>query len=297
MMGDVTIPGLGWEANKKLLKRANEDYNLGFTNPEYYITDDETNKAAFISGKVYSYAGYISANMDWLNAFYEQNPGAELAIAPAGVVDEEGGTVPAYRTNNPFGMIVGFSSTATEDEIKAAWMYMEWMTQEDVLFTMQWGFEGENYTLDENGLPVSVGGYEGEYKQGYLNNKDYWCVTIESRNAGTIEDLIASISPKGLPQDFTQDIINFYYDQKKIAEQGYAVTDVIFGVAIEAESEYSTILVEKYKEYRDKLTMCKPEEFDALYEKYAQEFRDAGYQEVMDERLEAYRNGHSTRLR
>ena len=42
--------------------------------------------------------------------------------------------------------------------------------------------------------------------------------------------------------------------------------------------------------------MCKPEEFDSLYEKYAQEYAKAGYQEIMDQRLEAYKDGNSTKL-
>lgn len=296
-VGDVNIPSLGTDADYKLLKRANEDFNLGFTNPEYYITDGETNKAAFINGDVYSFAGYISANLDWLNSFYAQNPDAELAVAPIGIVDEEGGTVPAYRTNNPFGMIIGFSSTASEDEIKAAWMYMEWMTQEDVLFTMQWGIEGENYTVDSTtGLPVSVPEYAGEMKQGFNNSKDYWCVTVEARVAGTIEDMIKASAPQGLPQDFAQDIIDVYYGQKTLSEQGYGCLDVLFSVPIAAETEYSGTLVEKYKEYRDKLTMCKPEEFDDLYKKYTQEYLDGGYQAIMDERLQAYKDGHCTKL-
>ncbi|HWT75134.1 MAG TPA: sugar ABC transporter substrate-binding protein [Mobilitalea sp.] len=295
--GDINIPTLGSDANYKLLKRINEDYNLGFTNPEYYITDSETDKAAFINGDTYAYGGYISANMDWLNSFYAQNPNAELAVAPVGIVDEAGGTVPAYRTNNPFGMIIGFSSTASADQIKAAWMYMEWMTQDDVLKTMQWGIEGENYTVDSaSSQPVSVAEYDGESKQGFNNNKDYWCVTIEARKANSIEDIIKSLTPQGLPQDFTQDIIDVYYGQKALSEQGYGCLDVLFSVPIEAETEYSGVLTEKYKEYRDKLTMCKPEEFDALYKQYAQEYLDAGYQAIMDERLQAYKDGHSTKL-
>jgi putative aldouronate transport system substrate-binding protein len=214
-----------------------------------------------------------------------------------GIVDEAGGTVPAYRTNNPFGMTIGFSSTATEDELKAAWMYMEWMTQEDVLHTMQWGVEGENYTVDATtGLPVTVGDYAGDKKQGFNNNKDYWCVTIEARNAGTIEDIIKAAAPQGLPQDFTQGIIDVYYQQKALAEQGYGCLDVRFSVPIEAEVEYSGTLTEKYKEYRDKLTMCSPEEFDALYKQFAQEYSDAGYQAIMDERLQAYKDGHSSKI-
>lgn len=297
MYGDVNIPSLGWEPNKKLLQRENEDYKLGFTNPEYYITDEETNKAAFVSGKTYQYGSYISANMDWLNSFYTQNPDAKLAVLPVGVVDEAGGTVPAYRATNPFGMIIGFSSFASEDEIKAAWMYMEWMSQEDVLFDMQWGVEGENYTMDTaTKLPVAVGEYNGDYKQGFNNNKDYWCVSIEARNAGTIEDMIKAAAPQGLTQDFTQEIIDQYYGQVELYEKGFACHDALFGVSLDAETEYRGSLTELYKEYRDELTMCAPEKFDALYEEYSKKYLEAGYQAVIDERAEAYDKDQSTKL-
>lgn len=297
MYGDVNIPPLSWEPTRKILKEKNEDYNNGINDPEYYITDIEAEKARFINGEQWRYGGYIAPTMDFLESFYKQNPDAKLAVMPVDVLDEENGTTPAYRATNPFGMIIGFSSFASEDEIKAAWMYMEWMTQEDVLFDMQWGVEGENYTMDEaTGLPVSVADYDGEYKQGFSNNKDYWCVTLEARNAGTIEDLIKASAPQGLPQDFTQDIIDFYYAQVDLAEQGYACRDALFSVEIAADTEYSGTLVELYKEYRDKLTMCKPEEFDALYEQYSQEFLDAGFQEIIDERKAAYENNQSTKL-
>lgn len=292
MYGDYNIVPMNWEPTYNMLKVANEAYNLGITNPEYYNTDDETRKSNFINGKTYTYTGYLSANMDWLVSFYENNPEAELAIVPADV-NYYGSS--AYRTNNPFGMIIGFSSGATEDELKAAWMYMEWMTQEENLFTMQWGIEGENYNM-ENGLPVAVADYSGDYTQGFSNNKDYWCVTIESRNAGTIEDMIASISPVGLPQDFTQDIIDYYYTQQELASQGFACTDAIFAVAIDAVSEYSGTLNALWTEYYDTLTMCKPEEFDSKYEELSQKYMEAGFQAIADERLQAYKDGNTTKL-
>ena len=297
MYGDYNIPSLGWEPNYKLLKNENDKYNRGLTNPEYYLIGTEDDKAAFINGETYSYGGYISANMDWLTAFYETNPDAELAIAPvSAATDEVYGTNPGYRTDNPFGMMIGFSKDATEDQLKAAWMYMEWLTQSENLYTFQWGIEGENYNINEEGLPVSVSDYDGEYKMGFSNNKDYWCITIEARQAGTIEDVISNNLPHDLPQDFTEDIIAWYYDKVAVKDAGWAIANALYSVSMEAESEYQTTLVNKYKEYRDKLTMCAPEEFDALYEQYAQEYLDAGYQEVIDERAAAYEAGNSTHL-
>lgn len=295
MYGDYNIPSLGWEPNYRLLKYENFKYNAGLTNPEYYLIGTEDDKTNFINGKNYQYGGYISASMDWLTAFYEANPDAELAIVPVnGSIDTEYGTTPAYRVDNSFGMMIGFSKDATDDQLKAAWMYMEWLTQPENLFSFQWGVEGENFNYDENGLPVTVSDYNGDYKMGFSNNKDYWCITIEARNAGTIEDIISNNMPHDLPQDFTADVVNWYNDKVKIMEAGWAINNPLYSVAMEAEGEYQTVLVNLYKEYRDKLTMCKPEEFDALYQECAQAYLDAGYQEIIDERLEAFQAGNST---
>ena len=296
MYGDYNIPSLGWEPNYKLLKNENYKFNAGLINPEYYLTGTEDEKTNFINGETYQYGSYISASMDWLTAVYEANPDAELAIVPVPTsVDETYGTNPGYRTDNPFGMMVGFSAFASEDQIKAAWMYMEWLTQEENLYTFQWGIEGENYNLVD-GLPSSVSDYNGDYKMGYNNNKDYWCITVEARQAGTIEDVISNNLPHDLPQDFTEDVIAWYYNKCKVRDAGWAIANALFSVSMEAEGEYQTTLVEKYKEYRDKLTMCSVEEFDDLYKQFAQEYLDAGYQEVIDERAAAWEAGNSTHL-
>ena len=297
MYGDYNIPSLGWDPNYRLLKNENAKYNSGLLNPEYYLTGTEDEKTNFINGEYYQYGGYISASMDWLTAFYEANPDAELAIVPVSTaIDENYGTNPGYRTDNPFGMMVGFSSFASEDQIKAAWMYMEWLTQPENLFKFQWGVEGANFNYDENGIPVAVSDYEGEYKMGFSNNKDYWCITIEARQAGTIEDVIRNNLPHDLPQDFTEDIIKWYYNKVQVKDAGWAIDNAKWSVTMEAEAEYQTVLTNLYKEYRDKLTMCAPEEFDALYAQFTQEYLDAGYQAVIDERAEKYEAGNSTAI-
>ena len=98
------------------------------------------------------------------------------------------------------------------------------------------------------------------------------------------------------PQDFTADVVQWYNDKCKVRDAGWAIANALFSVSMDAESEYPTTLVNLYKEYRDKLTMCKPEEFDALYAQYAQEYLDAGYQEIIDERAKNFEEGYSTSI-
>ncbi len=294
--GDYNIAAMGYDAHKAFLKRENEKYNLGLISPNYYEIDAEAAKNRFINGQCFEYSGYIAADMDWLTALYANEPDADLAIKIVDEPDTASGTVPAYRANNPFGMMIGFSAMASEDEIKAAWMYMEWMTQEDNLRAMQWGIEGEHYTLGDNGLPVAKADYSGDKIQGYNNNKDYWCVTIEAKQSGTIEDIIAANSPSSLPENFTQDIIKQYYTQLGFANKGYAVVDCNYAVVIEAATANQASLYELYVSMRDELIMCAPEQFDVKYELAVNTYNEAGYQDILDEKMAAYKSGMSTKL-
>lgn len=274
MHSSLGTPSFTYEATKKLIKRANAEYNKGYTDPEYNVTDAETAKAKFINGETYSYGGYMSATVDWLNSFYAANPNAELAIASNyGSVEPGVVEFPQVRSDNPYGMTIGFSSDATAEEIKAAMMYMEWCTQPDTLYTLQHN--------DWN---------------NYNNSKDFWCVTIESVKAATIEESIAAIAPQGLPQDFTQQMIANYYELKEIADLGHAYTDPAYSTSIAAESEYNATLLSLYIEYYDKLVMGKPEDFEKNYADFSAAYLKAGYQAIIDERLAAFKAGKSTKL-
>ncbi|HJA94565.1 MAG TPA: sugar ABC transporter substrate-binding protein, partial [Candidatus Eisenbergiella merdipullorum] len=72
--------------------------------------------------------------------------------------------------------------------------------------------------------------------------------------------------------------------------------DCQFYTAIGSESDYRDTLSSLYTQYRDELTMCDPDEFDSLYDQRAQEYMDAGYKAITDERLAAYEAGQTTKL-
>lgn len=299
--GDYQIPALSTEAQKRFLKWQNTLYNKGYLNKEYYLRDASEVEADFINGKAFTWSGYVSSTMNVLNSFYEANPDGDLGVVVCSdkwVSDSEWGSSNSFRPNNVFGAMVGFANDATADEVKAAMMYMEWMAQDDVLFTMQWGEEGVNYTVGDDGNPVAVGDQKGlEQQQGHNNNVDYWMIVTASKSFGDIEKDIAAIAPKDLPEDFTADLLANYKGQLALYESGYANSDCLFAASLESVVEYGTSLKEEvYPEYRDQLTTCKPEAFDALYDELSQKYLDAGYQEIIDERQEAFDSGLTTRL-
>ncbi len=298
--GDYQIPALSTEAQKRFLRFENELYNKGYKNPEYYLRAASDVEADFINGKAFQWSGYVSSTMNVLNSLYENEPDAELGlvVCPSEFIqDEEWGNSNAYRPGGSIGAMIGFANNATEDQMKAGMMYLEWLSQPENLFTMQWGIEGKNFNY-EDGKPVAVGDQSGlEEQQGHNNNVDYWMVVTAIKVLGNIEDDIKAINPQGLPQDFYEDILANYNGQTAIYEAGYANVDCAFAAALDSVAEYGTALKEEvYPELRDQLTMCAPEEFDALYEECSKKYLEAGYQAVIDERNELFENGQTTRL-
>ena len=305
MHSSLGTPGFAWYPTERMLKRTNAEYNKGWYSSEFDLEQNSSGMATdqlqtdFINGKTFSYGGYMSANVAWLTAFYENNPDAELAIVSSYQGVEEGVMpAPQFRSDNPFGMIVGFSSYASADQLKAAWMLMEWMIQPEVLAVLENGVEGVTYKMGEDGLPVVFGDYL-DSNGPMLNhnmNIDMTCLVHASKKVGTIEQTIAALAPQGLPQDFTQALIDNYYELKAIADMGNSYSDPIFAVTIDEESEYNATLLSLYQEFYAKLVKCDPAEFDAMFADLAQEFLDAGYQEIIDARLAAYEAGQTTKL-
>lgn len=304
MHSSLGTPCFAWEPTYRFLKKYNMEYHQDWYSKEFELDLEATAgsqaETDFINGELFEFGGYMSAQVTWLTSFYEKNPDAELAVSSNYKgVDGEYQLHPTLRADNPFGMIVGFSSLATEDQLKAAWMLMEWMLQPDVLFYLENGEEGVNFEYDEDGIAQQIN-LEGTGNEKMMNNNcniDMTCLVHASKTIGdSIEDAIKAISPKGLPQDFTQAIIDNYYEQKEIADKGMSYSDPIFAVSLESESEYSQSLLSMYQEYFAELVKCDPAQFDAKYEEFKQKFLDAGYQEIMDERLEAYNNGQTTHL-
>lgn len=304
MHSSLGTASLSWYPTERYLRRLNSEYHKGYYSTEFELGAADMSgavssdmQADFINGKLYRYGGYLAKNMAWLTAFYENNPDAKLAIESVSMGVEPGVMdVEQLRADNPFGMIVGFSSYATEDQLKAAWMLMEWMHNPEVLFVLENGVEGVTYKMGEDGMPVVDGDYRGEEMLNHNMNIDMTCLVHASKKLGTAEDTITAMAPAGLPQDFTQELIDNYHNLKAIADDGRAYSDPVFAVTFDAEGEYTATLLELYKEYFVQLVKADPAEFDALYAQLSKDYLEAGYQEIIDARALAYESGMSTKL-
>ena len=282
LYSDLNVAPLTWASAKAYLKTLNTAYNNGTVDPEFYLKKEETAVVAdFVAGKTGTYGFYITSTTDVISSLLANNPDAKVSVLnPAAYAPA--GSHPYYYQYPPYGMVMGINSKSTPEQRAAVWMLLDWMIQKDNLFFLQNGVEGENYTLNAEGLAIPVAGFTGESKRSNNNNKDYWCLVDEVPNYGD-EDLdykanLANLAPAGY-----EDLIAQAYAYDKEVKP-YGLVNAIFTKVVQSSSEYAADLNALWQELYVKCATCPADQFEATYEEACKEYLEAGYQKILDEK-------------
>jgi len=276
---DLSVADFSTPYTEEWLKNFNYQYQNGLIDQEFYIRTEQ--KSEFVAGRTGTYGEYITSGTDIFSSVLANNPDAEFAVLPVYTDDPEG----PVRANWPFGFIMGINHTSTNEERIAAWMYLEWLSQPENLFKFQNGVEGQNYNLDENGIPVKIEGYDGESRLSNNNNKDYWALVIESPSYGTYEETLEALKSFWTPVGYeyiVEDMLKYQEMQKP-----YLVTDPLFIKPIESLNEYKADLNNLFQELALSVILAPEAEFDAKYAEAKKKYLDAGFQEIIDEKQAA----------
>ena len=117
-----------------------------------------------------------------------------------------------------------------------------------------------------------------------------WCLVQEVQHYGDeAADLQANkttLAPAGYDW-----VVQDAYDLQKKGESGGIITP-IFSKAVQATTEYSADLNSLWQEAYVDCVTCSPDEFESKYEEYCQEYLDAGYQEILDEKASLIADGN-----
>ncbi|WP_284638151.1 extracellular solute-binding protein [Paenibacillus silviterrae] len=285
LYSDLAVADFTTADTERWLRNLNYQYNNGLIDKEFYLRDDDNKvKAEFVAGKTGTYGFYMASNTDVFAATLKNNPGAQFAVVPpeAGVPQ---GRKPQGRADWPFGLIMGINHKSSEKERAAVWMYLEWMSQPKNLFFLQNGVEGQNYTLESDGLPKKAADFKGESKLSQNNNKDYWALVTEIAEFSTPELTkkanLRNWSPAGYEQLAEQLVKNWD------ATSPYRTPDAMFTVVLKKVNEYKADLNALFQEQYLKVVLAPTDKFDTVYAEAKKKFLEAGYQEILNEKQKA----------
>ncbi|MCA0757830.1 extracellular solute-binding protein [Paenibacillus sp. N4] len=285
LYSDLGVADLTSADSERFLRNLNYQYNNGLIDKEFYLRDDDNKvKAEFVAGKTGTYGLYLTNNTDLFSATLKNNPEAEFAVMPIGAGVPEGNK-PQGRAYWPFGFIMGINYESSDMERAAVWMYLEWMSQPENLFFLQNGVEGQNYTLDAEGIALKNPDFKGESVLAQNNNKDYWALVTEIAEYGdpalTLKANLRNWSPPGYEYLAEELVANY----EKTAE--FRTPDALFSIVLEKVNEYKADLNSLFQELYVKIVLAPEAEFDATYEAAKKTYLEAGYQEILDEKQAA----------
>ena len=263
---------------KEGLRYMNKLYNEGLVSPDFALDKDGKQMTADFSN---GYVGFINDNFGTplqsggtYNVLKKNVPEAKLAAVDA--FNDKNGSHPK-EIYTPVGLYIAVpkSSKNAENAVK----YLDWMAQEDVLRTLQFGWEGKTYTLDENGFPMTIESDE--------SRKLHWY------NLGFDTGIIVNGKYLGDQQKSVEFNAVATGDNKELYMQSYEAstkdgwTPVVLppnDSLVKYEANIST----KFSELITKSMMASPSEFDSVYDQLQKEFIEVGGKEVNEAALKQY---------
>lgn len=285
LYADLSVADFTTSASEASLRNLSYQYHNGLIDKEFYLRDDENKaKAEFIAGKAGTFGMYLTSNADVFEATLLNNPEAKFAVLPLTSAVPEG-KVPQGRADWPFGFIMGINNETSTEERAALWMYLEWLSQPNHLFLLQNGIEGQNYSLDADGLPHKNPNYKGKSQLSQNNNKDYWALVTETPLFRTPELTLKANMINWSPAGYEYIVKDMLKYQEEV--KAYGITDPLFSVVLTKVNEYKTDLSHLFQELYLDIILAPEEQFDAKYEAAKIKYLEAGYQEILDEKQRA----------
>ncbi|MBN1777534.1 MAG: extracellular solute-binding protein [Clostridiales bacterium] len=279
---DLNIADLTTEASEKYLKNLNYQYNNGLIDSEFYLnTDSNATLADFLDGTAGTYSCYLASGSTIISSLLANFPDAKVSVLDPGALAAEESNHYG-RAYYPYGMIMGINAAADEETRIATWKFLEWMLQDDNLFKLENGVEGDNYTLTADGLAVTNPDFAGDSVRSNNNNKDYWCLWIETAVYSdpdlTYMANLLNFAPAGY-EYLIEDSYSYFVRDAALGE-----TEALWTTSIESRNEYKADLNTLFQELYVQCAMAPEAEFDAVYAAACEEYLDAGYQEILDEK-------------
>lgn len=153
---------------KDYLKYANTLAREGYISAEAYANENEgdSHQMAF-NGECFAYTWYLSpSSLQTMNVESQKiNPEAQWAV-----MRPLGGENAAYNTSKGWaGLFISKDCKNPEKAIK----FIEYIFSEEGRHLSKWGREGEEYTLDDQGLPVFTDEWKETKKNPDEMNKKY----------------------------------------------------------------------------------------------------------------------------
>ena len=278
-MSDLMMPGA-----KEGVRFMNKLYNEGLISKDFALDKDRKQlESDFSNGNV----GFIVDDLGRplstggvYDTLKNTVPGAE--VTPVDTFTDSKGRHPKAKGNG-ISLLIAVPKSCKNPDV--AVKYLDWMASEEVIRTLQYGFEGVNYNLDENGVPVEIVSDEAR--------KTHWGNTLALDLAIIVNGKYAKDIEKR-----TDMVVQSYGDKADIMKKciEYSLNDAWSNGGplppVEAYTKYHSVVSTKEEQVYVKSITAPQEQFDEVYDSLYDEYMKSGQDKIYEETCKMYEEVH-----
>ncbi|MBR4458096.1 MAG: extracellular solute-binding protein [Clostridia bacterium] len=266
---------------KEGIRVLNQWYNEGLIWKDFGLYNDSTQeddnmKAGFVGAFMHNWDYPFRNGEDSINANLARNVGENAMFVPVDCFPNDAGI-----TRKFMGAAVGSDRKiffpSTNKEPLASLLYVNFISSAETIYYLQTGLEGTNYEVMEDGA-IKILPATGEWIKNSGNNIDY-TMTCNGLYLGDATAASLALSYPGIPADVVIKA-NLYGQNNGRYVKHYNVG------TIESETKVGSSLTTLRDELFTKAITGTPEEFDATYDSYIEQYLERGGLEIILERIE-----------
>lgn len=269
---------------KEGLRFINKLYNEGLISPDFALDKD---RKQYDSDVANGYVGFINDDLGrplqaggTYSVLKKSNPNAEFAALDTWTNKDGKHLKTVYSLNGMYIAVPKVSEKNAENAMK----YLNWMADDDVLKTLQYGFEGKNYKLDQNGIPEVIDTKEANKTHWYNLGFDLALIVNGKYNPDP-EKIIDMAATATIAPDVYKE--NFKYS----IEDGFCAK--VLPPTNENKSLLETTLSETENEIYVKGITASEGAFDSVVDKLIAEYKKAGGNEIKKINEELYKQAYN----
>ena len=268
-------------STKDAVKLLNKWYNAGLMWKDFVLygsgdtTEDDMIKAGYVGAFQHNWDYVFRNGEDSINANLKRNVGEDAKFVPVDCFQNSAGKYSKWLYSSAGDRKLFFPTT--NDEPLASLLYLDYISQPDVIKYLQAGDEGVTHEVLDSGA-IQIIAATGDAIQNSGKNIDY---TITCNGTYFGDQKLADLS---IAYGYAEADPELVSQADKISKaDGLEPKNVNVGV-IEAEVGVGDTLSAKRDQIYDNAVVASEADFDATWDSFMSDYLSAGGQAIMDER-------------
>lgn len=263
---------------KEGVRTLNKWYNEGLVWKDFALygsgdtTEDNNIKAGFVGAFMHNYDYPFRNGDDSIDANLKRNVGPEAEFVAVDCFKNDAGIYRKFLSDRVDRKVF---FPATNDEILASLLYLDFISSADTLRYLQTGEEGINHTRLENGA-YSMQAVTGDYCMNSPSNIDH-TITANGLYLGDDTEATFALTYPGVSPELVSEAYAIAKNEGRVPGK-FALP------AIEAEAGIGTALTEKRDTFLDQAVVASVDNFDKVYDEGLEDYMLSGGRAIMEER-------------